>query len=57
MINDHRLLAVIAVYYIIARDTSRLTVIRTNLKDIESAMAMGFENQKHAGDPRMTFRC
>src|SRR6185295_1868372 len=47
------LLAVIAVCnYIIARDTSRLTVIRTNLKDIETAKEQwAFENKKKAGDP------
>lgn len=46
------LLAVIAVCnYVIARDSSRLTVIRTNLRDIESAKEQwAFENKKHSGD-------
>jgi len=47
------LLSVIAVCnYIIARDTTRLTVIQSNLHDIESAKEQwAFENKKRAGDP------
>src|SRR6185436_9479607 len=47
------LLAVIAVCnYIIARDTSRLAVIRTNLRDIETAKEQwAFEYKKNVGEP------
>jgi hypothetical protein len=47
------LLAVIAVCnYIIARDTSRLAVIRTNLRDIETAKEQwAFEFKKNVGEP------
>jgi prepilin-type N-terminal cleavage/methylation domain-containing protein len=47
------LLAIIAVCnYMMARDTSRLTVIRNNLRDIENAKEQwAFENRKAMGAP------
>jgi prepilin-type N-terminal cleavage/methylation domain-containing protein len=47
------LLAVIAVCnYVMARDTSRLTVIRSNLRDIETAKEQwAIENRKGLGAP------
>lgn len=47
------LLAVIAVCnYVIARDTSRLTVIRSNLREIEHAKEQwAIENHKGTGSP------
>lgn len=47
------LLAVIAVCnFVIARDTTRLTVIRTNLRDIENAKEQwALENRKGPGAP------
>ena len=47
------LLSVIAVCnFVIARDTSRLSLIRTNLRDIDSAKDQwAFDNHKKTGDP------